>query len=172
MAYYDLQPKREFLEQLSLEGKIWKLERETYRRPDDITNWEHCFLMSFDEERESKSEVVKNFRIFWRSTDDRKNSEWPRLGIAANLSQLKCFMNDGRIHRDDIGIDWEVWNQILELDEVKLRDEIEVKSRENDDKEDERKSLSSEKTRASRARNRSKTKVWRSQGQKKSLSQR
>ena len=149
MAYYDLQPKREFLEQLSLEGKIWKLERETYRRPDDITNWEHCFLMSFDEERESKSEVVKNFRIFWRSTDDRKNSEWPRLGIAGNLSQLKCLMNDGRIHRDDIGIDWEVWNQILELDEVKSRGEIEVKSGGNDDTDvnvamDESKSLSSE----------------------------
>ena len=159
MAYVDLLPKREFLEQLSLEGKIWKLERETYRGPEDITNWEHCFLMSLDEEWcengvqkrmvSRKSVVVKNFRILWRSTDDRKSSEWPILGIAGNLSQLKCLMKDDRIHRDDIGIDEEVWNQILELDEVKSRGEIEVKSRGNDDTNvnvamDESKSLSSE----------------------------
>ena len=124
MAYADLQPKREFIEQLFLEGKIWKLEHDTYRGPDDIKNWEHSFIMSFDD-RTTERDVVRNFRIIWRADDEYRGSEWPRFGVAGNISQLKCLMNDGRIRRDDIEISQEIWDEILELDVVIARAEVE-----------------------------------------------
>ena len=124
MAYADLQPKREFIEQLFLECKIWKLEHDTYRGPDDIKNWEHSFMMSFDD-RTPERDVIRNFRIIWRADDDCRGPEWPRFGVAGNIAQLKCLMNDGRICRDDIEISQEIWDEILELDVVIARAEVE-----------------------------------------------
>ena len=123
MAYADLQPKREFIEQLFLEAKIWRLDHDTYRSPDDITNWEHSFMMSFDD-RTPERDVIRDFRIIWRADDDTKGPEWPRFGVAGNIEQLKLLMQDGRIRRDEIEISQEIWDEILELDEVIAKEEV------------------------------------------------
>ena len=118
MAYEDLQTKQEFIEQLYLEGKIWKLERDNYRCPGHVKNWLNAFILGFEP---IEREFIRNVRILWRSDDEYKGSEWPRYGIAANIAQLKCLINDRRIHRDEIGIELDIWNEILELDTVVLK---------------------------------------------------
>ena len=132
MAYEDLQTKQEFIEQLYLEGKIWKLERDNYRCPGHVKNWLNAFILGFEP---IEREFIRNVRILWRSDDEYKGSEWPRYGIAANIAQLKCLINDRRIHRDEIGIELEIWNEILELDTVVLRncDNLENTSDENNE---------------------------------------
>ena len=114
MAYDELQTKQDFIEQLCLEGKVWKLSKSTYR-PGDIDNWENCFLNDFEyRERHFISEM----RIIWRSTDSHGGQDCPLYGVAGNIAQLQYFMKDNRIPRDDLEIDLDTWNEILELDEV------------------------------------------------------
>ena len=115
MAYDDLLNRREFLQQLSLEGKIWKLEKDTYRGPDDIKNWESCFMLAFEP---NDRLFIKESMILWHSNDDSAGKlNCPRYGVAGNIWHLQFFMKNNRIHRDGIGIEQDVWDEILELDE-------------------------------------------------------
>ena len=119
MAYDELLTKQDFIEQLSLEAKIWKLDRDTYRGPEDIKNWKSAFMYGFEP---AEREFIREQRIIWRANDILflMDSKCPRYGIAGNIAQLQYFINDDRIHRDEIGIELEIWNEILELDEVIL----------------------------------------------------
>ena len=129
MAYDDLQTKQDFIEQLYLEAKIWKLDKDTYRGPDDIKNWEHSFIMGFET---LEREFIRNTKIIWKADDPFRGSDCPRYGIAGNIAQIQYLINDDRIHRDEIGIELDIWNEILELPEVILRGNDESQSTDND----------------------------------------
>ena len=115
MAYDDLQTKQDFIEQLSLEGKIWKLEKDNYRGPKDIENWENAFIYGFEA---TEREFIRESKIVWKLKDPIGDSDCPRYGLAGNIAHLQYLMKDDRIPRDVIGIEPEIWNEILELDEV------------------------------------------------------
>ena len=128
MAYDDLQTKQDFIEQLYLEAKIWKLDKDTYRGPGDIKNWEHSFILSFEY---FEREFIRNTKIIWRADDSFRGSDCPRYGIAGNIAHLQYLIKDDRIHRDEIGIEIDIWNEILELPEVILRANDESQSTDN-----------------------------------------
>ena len=115
--YDEVLTKQEHIEKLSLEAKIWKLDKDTYRGPEDIKNWKHAFMYGFEP---AEREFIREQTIIWRADDllFLRGSECPRYGIAGNIAHLQYLMNDDRIHRDALGIELEIWNEILELDEV------------------------------------------------------
>ena len=118
MSEYDeVLTKQEHIEKLFLEGKIWKLDKDTYRGPEDIKNWKHAFMYGFEP---TEREFIREQTIIWRADDllFLRGSECPRYGIAGNIAHLQYLMKDDRIHRDALGIELEIWNEILELDEV------------------------------------------------------
>ena len=130
MAYDELQTKQDFIEQLCLEGKVWKLSKDTYR-PGDVDNWQKCFLNDF-EYRERH--FISQMRIIWRSTDSHGGLDCPLYGVAGNIAQLQYFMKDNRIPRDDLKINLDTWNEILQLDEVIMpesNDSVENKNSSN-----------------------------------------
>ena len=128
MAYDDLQTKQDFIQQLYLEAKIWKLDQDTYRGPDDIKNWENSFILSFETQ---EREFIRNTKIIWRADDSFRGSDCPRYGIAGNIAHIQYLINDDRIHRDEIGIELDIWNEILELPEVILKENDESQSTDN-----------------------------------------
>ena len=96
-AYNELLTNQDFIEQLYLEGKVWKLEKDTYRT-GDTDKWKRCFLSDFEFR---DRHFIKEMRIIWRSTDlDRgggRDSNCPVYGVAGNIAQLQYFMKDNRI---------------------------------------------------------------------------
>ena len=48
MASNDSYSKNNFLDEILLTGKIWKLEWDTYRGPEDINSWERSFMRDFE----------------------------------------------------------------------------------------------------------------------------
>ena len=129
MAYDELQTKQDFIEQLYLEAKIWKLDKDTYRGPDDIKNWQNAFMYGFEP---LEREFIREQKIIWRADDPLRGSDCPRYGIAGNIAHIQYLINDDRIHRDEIEIELDIWNEILELDEVIIGESLESESEDND----------------------------------------
>ena len=115
--YDETLTKQEHIEKLFIEAKIWKLDKDTYRGPEDIKNWKNAFMYSFEP---AEREFIREQRIIWRADDILflRGNDCPRYGIFGNIAHLQYLIKDDRIHRDEIGIELEIWNEILELDEV------------------------------------------------------
>ena len=92
MAYDELQTKQDFIEQLYLEAKIWKLEKDTYRGPDDIKNWANAFMYGLGP---TEADFIREQKIIWRADDllNFSRPNCPRFGIAGNITHIQYLIN-------------------------------------------------------------------------------
>ena len=79
-----------------------------------IETWLTCFVASLKDDQHAK---MLNFQFLWRRGDDKKGADHPKRGIASNIKQLVLLMADGRISREETGVELAQWLEVLKLDE-------------------------------------------------------
>ena len=84
-----------------------------------IETWLTCFVANLKEDQHAK---MLNFQFLWRRGDEKMGADHPKRGIAQNMKQLVVLMADGRINREETGVELNMWLKLLKLEYFLLED--------------------------------------------------